>query len=65
MHLDHIPALPNFTSSIIRICHDHVRHHGEVAGFSLTEFEQNLNPDSEVPANELEEMLQAVWDEIN
>lgn len=62
--LDCIPTLPSFNTSDIELCHRYLREHGEVAGYSLLEFEQTLNPETEVPVNEIEQMVQAVFDEI-
>ena len=62
--LDFIPALPGFNSAEIELCYRYLREHGEVAGYSALEFAQTLNPDTEVPVNEIEQMVQAVFDEI-
>jgi len=62
--LDTVPALPNFNQPQITATRSYLVQFGETAGYSLAEFDEALNPDSERPVEEIEEMIQAIWDAI-
>jgi hypothetical protein len=52
------------TQDITRLCRSYLKEFGETAGYTLQEFEGNLDPRAEVPEHEIDEMLQNIFDAI-
>ena len=50
--------------SFASICRSYIVEFGETAGFTLAEFDGVLDPRSEVPLDEQDDMLQLIFDFI-